>query len=125
MIFTSGHKQRKQLTQKIYEFACSKYPELRNTEITVLTRGLKKEGVYGWCTPEDENEWLIELETTLDTHDYITVMFHELVHVKQDLAGFDDVDAREDEAYRLEKVLTMQYNQTESKSFYFPNRLMN
>ena len=125
MIFISGHKQRKQLTQKVYEFACSKYPELLDTEITVLTRGLKQEGVYGWCTPEDENEWLIELETTLDNHDYITVMFHELVHVKQDLAGFDDVDAREDEAYRLEKILTMQYNQTESKSFYFPNRLMN
>ena len=60
-------------------------------DITVHHRGLLREGVYGWCTVQD-CDWnprcfLLEIHNRLNVNDYLTTLFHELVHVHQHVRG--------------------------------------
>jgi hypothetical protein len=47
--------------------------------------------VYGWCTVQD-CDWnprcfLLEIHNRLNVNDYLTTLFHELVHVHQHVRG--------------------------------------
>ena len=54
-------------------------------DITVVHRGLKREGALGFCTVMDcdhrPREFLIEMETTLSEDLYCQTLLHELWHV--------------------------------------------
>ena len=72
-------------------------------DLRVHHRGLIREGVYGWCTVEDDDNrprcFLIEMHNRLQKEDYLKILFHELVHVYQHVRG----DLRDKDAKRLWK----------------------
>jgi hypothetical protein len=101
-------------------------------DISVVHRGLKREGVYGWCTVEDSDyrprAFLIEVHNKLDFENYLKTLFHELWHVYQYVKGdlkelkskkywkgtlIDDYDYWDDpseiEAACMEDILTEKY----------------
>ena len=113
-------------------------------DITVAHRGLKREHAQGFCTVMDcdhrPREFLIEMETTLNEEQYVTVLLHELWHVWQHVNGslrdkrgvrhWKNVDADhlsyedqpwEHEAEKMEKVLYNDYIGVKT----FSNRLTN
>tara|TARA_Y100000589_G_scaffold137456_1_gene131500 strand:- start:8252 stop:8683 length:432 start_codon:yes stop_codon:yes gene_type:complete len=71
-------------------FAKSFYPR-HKIDITVNHRGLKREGVYGWCDiMENERRprtFLIEIQSNLDKRTYAETLVHELIHVGQWIDG--------------------------------------
>ena len=74
-------------------------------DLSILGKSLQSEGVVGWMLALDENEYEIEIERTLKKNEFITTLLHELYHVFQHTKGYQC----EDEAYRMEKILTEQY----------------
>jgi hypothetical protein len=69
----------------------SKYLPRHLIEVSVVHRGLLREGVYGWCTVEDcdsrPRSFLIDIHNGLDVDDYTRTLLHELWHVKQFVRG--------------------------------------
>ena len=54
-------------------------------DLTVDHIDLSEDGVYGWCYKNSDSEFLIEIHDDLDENEYLTTLFHELVHVWQHL----------------------------------------
>lgn len=103
MLYFIGSKNRRKLITSVYERMCVSYPQLREIEVNVNTKGLKREGVTGWCYPM-EDSWEIEIETTLDHVEYVDTLCHEMIHIVQDLDENFDVEEREREAYGFEGI---------------------
>ena len=57
----------------------------------MLHRGLRREGVYGWCSVTDYDwrprSFLIEIHNRLSEEEYIKVILHELQHILQHIRG--------------------------------------
>lgn len=88
---TNGYGYPKYLCEDIlFWFAKTFYPR-HNLDITVNHRGMKREGVYGWCDimggERHPRTFLIEIQSNLDKHTYATTLVHELIHVKQWVDG--------------------------------------
>lgn len=81
----------------------AKYMPRHKLDITVHHRGLLREGVYGWCTVQDNDYrprcFSLEIHNRLNKDNYLKVLFHELVHVYQHVRG----DLRDKGAKRLWK----------------------
>ena len=91
-IFHSGYGYRKSLCDDVTIWFFEKFLPRHKIELEILHRGLKREGVYGYCDFTDENykrprEFLIELTTHLDEESYIKTLLHELVHLRQWVMG--------------------------------------
>tara|TARA_R110002153_G_scaffold95129_2_gene228825 strand:+ start:138 stop:518 length:381 start_codon:yes stop_codon:yes gene_type:complete len=83
MIFvTGGTFKQRQLTYDLVEFAWKKLmPRIINCEINVE---LKNMTVYeGTCIDTDVRQYEIEISKSLTGDNFITTIFHEMVHVKQ------------------------------------------
>ena len=83
MIFvTGGTFKQRQLTYDLVEFAWKKLmPRIVNCEINVE---LKNMAVYeGTCIDTDVRQYEIEISKSLTGDNFITTVFHEMVHVKQ------------------------------------------
>jgi len=83
MIFvTGGTFKQRQLTYDLVEFAWKKLmPRIVNCEINVE---LKNMAVYeGTCIDTDVRQYEIEISKSLTGDNFITTIFHEMVHVKQ------------------------------------------
>lgn len=83
MIFvTGGTFKQRQLTYDLVEFAWKKLmPRIINCEINVE---LKNMAVYeGTCIDTDVRQYEIEISKSLTGDNFITTVFHEMVHVKQ------------------------------------------
>ena len=88
-------KKREDLCYTIVEWFHKNYLEQYEVEIIVEHKNLKEDGVYGYCdiSPYEEDgenprSFLIELEKTLKTDDYIRTLLHELYHVFQFCQGW-------------------------------------
>jgi hypothetical protein len=86
-LYTEGYGYSKRLCKDVVTWFVSKYLPRYKLEIEVLHRGLKREGVVGWCDVAGETvrprEFLIELDTYLDKKNYVRVLLHELYHLQQ------------------------------------------
>jgi hypothetical protein len=114
-------------------------------DIEVHHRGLKREGVQGWCNIEGDTyrprSFFIEIHNRLNLEDYLLTLFHELTHVKQyvkgelkdrrshkywkneDISNIEyDNDPSEVEARDMEEILYCQYMNIPVRNF-FSNRL--
>lgn len=98
----------------------------------MLHRGLKREGVLGYCDINGETyrprSFLIEIQSGLKKEDYLIVLFHELWHLYQFVKGdlkvkasksyykgqciegipYEDLE-HEKEAYSMESKLLHEY----------------
>jgi hypothetical protein len=90
-LYTEGYGYSKRLCKDVVTWFVSKYLPRYKLEIEVLHRGLKREGVVGWCDVAGETynprEFLIELDTYLDKKTYVRVLLHELYHLQQWVKG--------------------------------------
>lgn len=88
-------KKREDLCYTIVEWFHKNYLKDYEIEIIVEHKNLKDDDVYGYCdiSPYEENgenprSFLIELEKTLKTDDYMRTLLHELYHVFQFCQGW-------------------------------------
>ena len=88
---TTGYGYSKRLCEDVVCWFVSKYLPRYKLEIEVLHRGLKKDGVVGYCDIAGETykprEFLIELDTHMDKKTYVRVLLHELYHLQQWVKG--------------------------------------
>ncbi len=88
---TTGYGYSKRLCEDVVCWFVSKYFPRHKLDIEVLHRGLKREGVLGYCDVAGETyrprTFLIELDTHMDKKTYIRTLLHELYHVLQWVKG--------------------------------------
>ena len=152
-IETSGYGYRKRVCEDVATWFLNKFLPRHRLDVRIVHRGLKREGVYGWCDFEDDykrpRSFLIELQSFMNQEDYIQTLLHELVHLRQWVNGSlqlrygkmcyckDPVEKyeyehqpHEIEAREQEVTLYLEYMSERSPvpvakvAYWFPNRLM-
>jgi hypothetical protein len=146
-IYTEGYGYSKRRCEDVVTWFIAKYFPRHKLEIEILHRGLKREGVLGYCDVAGETyrprEFLIELDTYMCEEMYIKTLLHELTHLRQWVLGSlrmrrgkmcygkecvenyeywyqpHEIEAREQEETLYIKYLT-EKNRTVK---FFPNRL--
>jgi hypothetical protein len=88
---TTGYGYSKRLCEDVVNWFIAKYFPRHKLDVEILHRGLKREGVLGYCDVAGETyrprSFLIELDTHMDKKDYVRVLLHELYHLKQWVDG--------------------------------------
>lgn len=152
-IYHSGYGYSKRLCEDVSCWFLNKFFPRHKIDVEIIHRGLKREGVNGYCdTVEDSSrprKFLIELDTYMDEELYTATLLHEFVHLKQWVEGKlhfrygkmcynkEPVDTyeywdqpHEVEARELESELHLNYVfdkngwSDTTKNYFFPNRLM-
>ena len=86
-----GYGYSKPLCEDVASWFLNKFLPRHKIYVEVLHRGLKREGVCGWCDFVGEyyrpREFLIELDTHMKEEMYIKTLLHELVHLRQWVVG--------------------------------------
>ena len=79
-----GKKSQRQLVEDITSwYINTKLPRYKNLNIEIDLE--KIDDAQGFCTEIDKREFHIQIDKRLEGDDFITCVFHELVHVKQHL----------------------------------------
>ena len=90
-ITTSGYGYRKRLCEDVTTWFLNRFFPRHKIHVEILHRGLKREGVNGYCDIVGEQyrprEFLIELDTYMDEELYIKTLLHELTHLRQWVVG--------------------------------------
>ena len=150
----SGYGYSKRLCEDVTTWFLNRFLPRHKIDVEILHRGLRREGVYGYCDVAGGSyrprEFLIELNTYMDKELYIQTLLHELVHLRQWVAGSlrmrygklcyskEPVEKydywhqpHEIEAREQEETLYLEYlseksgcKLQENVIKYFPNRLM-
>ncbi len=88
---TSGYGYSKRLCEDVSVWFLNKFFPRYKITVEILHRGLKREGVNGYCDMVGDQyrprEFLIELDTYMDEELYIQTLLHELVHLRQWVMG--------------------------------------
>lgn len=149
----SGYGYRKLLCEDVTSWFLSRFFPRHKIGLEIVHRGLKREGVYGYCDYTDESyhprKFLIELDTHMIKELYIKTLLHELTHLRQWVDGslqfrrgkmyfckepvecyaYED-QPHEIEAWQEEETLYLDYLRykngwTDLKvAQFFPNRLL-
>jgi len=86
-----GYGYSKRLCENVSVWFLDKFLPRHKIELEILHRGLKREGVNGYCDMVGyayrPREFLIELDTYMDEELYIKTLLHELVHLRQWVVG--------------------------------------
>lgn len=90
-LYTSGYAYSRRRCESIVSWFNDKYLKRFKVELEVLHRGLRREGVYGWCTVQDcdwkPRSFLVEIHNHLDEETYTKTLLHELHHILQHVRG--------------------------------------
>ena len=153
VIEINGYGYRKRICEDVTSWFLNKFFPRHKLYVEILHRGLKREGVYGYCDYTGESyrprEFLIELDTWMNEELYVKTLLHELVHLQQWVTGtlrakrgkryynsinVEDIEywdqPHEIEAREQESKLYLKYlsERTPVPVFqvaqFFPNRLM-
>ena len=84
----SGHHQQRRITNAFIDWYVPKYIGQRyKLDFNIITKGCKREGIYGEMGVLDELHrprlFEIVLHSGLSKWDYLTTLAHEMIHVKQ------------------------------------------
>jgi hypothetical protein len=86
-----GYGYSKRLCENVSVWFLDKFFPRHKIELEILHRGLKREGVNGYCDMVGyayrPREFLIELDTYMDEEMYIQTLLHELTHLRQWVVG--------------------------------------
>ena len=125
MIFVEGGtKKQRSLAEKLALFAWKELmPRITKCEVNIMIKYLKVN--HGTCIDVDKREFNIEIHKKLKGNDFITTIFHEMVHVKQLVRGEFWTECNfyktheeylnlpwEIEAYKMQEVLLERWNST-------------
>ena len=87
----SGYGYSKLLCEDVTTWFLNKFFSRHQINVEIVHRGLKNEGVYGYCDILDfdyrPRDFIIELQTHMDKELYIKTLLHELVHLRQWVVG--------------------------------------
>ena len=87
----SGYGYSKRLCEDVSVWFLGKFFPRHKIKVEILHRGLKREGVNGYCDMVGHayrpREFFIELDTYMDKDLYIQTLLHELVHLRQWVMG--------------------------------------
>ena len=87
----SGYGYSKRLCEDVTAWFLNKFFPRHQINVEIVHRGLKNEGVYGYCDILDfdyrPRDFIIELQTHMDKELYIKTLLHELVHLRQWVVG--------------------------------------
>ena len=90
-LYVSGYGFSRRRCESIVSWFNNKYLKRFKVELEVLHRGLKREGVLGYCSVQDcdwrPRSFLIEIQSNLNFDDYVKVALHELYHCYQHVQG--------------------------------------
>ncbi len=90
-IYSSGYGYSKKLCEHITSWFLNKYYPRHKIDVDIVHRGLKRDGVYGYCDVAGDSyrprHFLIELQTYMTEELYIKTLFHELTHLAQWVDG--------------------------------------
>ena len=113
-------KKKRALAESAVTFCISELmPRMRTLEIELIIKNLKNEGKTGWCYEGDNNrDFYIDVEKTLDDEELVETVCHEMVHVWQHATRkmkdmthgrkmymgkvYDETTACEDEPWEIE-----------------------
>ena len=88
---TTGYNYSHRRCEDIVIWFVAKYLPRHKIDIKVNHRGLKREGVLGWCSVVDSDsrprDFEIELQNGMDILSYTETLLHELWHVYQHVKG--------------------------------------
>jgi hypothetical protein len=91
IIEINGYGYRKRICEDVTSWFLNQFFPRHKLYVEILHRGLKREGVYGYCDYTGESyrprEFLIELDTWMNEELYIKTLLHELVHLQQWVTG--------------------------------------
>jgi hypothetical protein len=91
IIEITGYGYRKRVCEDVTTWFLNQFLPRHKLYVEIQHRGLKREGVYGWCDYTGESyrprEFLIELDTYMNEELYIKTLLHELVHLRQWVTG--------------------------------------
>ncbi len=114
---STGYRTRAVCEDAVVWFV-SNYLPRHKLDIEVRHRGLKREGVQGWCNIEGDTyrprSFMIEIHNRLDESEYLRTLFHELVHVKQFVRG-ELKDKRSKKYWKDEDISDIEYNNDPSE----------
>lgn len=87
MIFVEGGRSKQRsLTYKLVSFAWMQLmPRITKCDLNVTLKNMKV--YHGTCLDIDNREFQIDIDRKLKGDDFITTVFHEMVHVKQIIRG--------------------------------------
>jgi hypothetical protein len=87
----SGYGYRKLLCEDVTTWFLNRFFPRHKIHVNILHRGLKREGVNGYCDIVGEQyrprQFLIELDTYMYEELYIQTLLHELTHLRQWVVG--------------------------------------
>ena len=87
----SGYGYRKLLCDDVTTWFLNRFFPRHKIHVNILHRGLKREGVNGYCDIVGEQyrprQFLIELDTYMYEELYIQTLLHELTHLRQWVVG--------------------------------------
>ena len=87
----TGYGYKKTLCEKVTYWFLNKFLSRYNLDIHIIHRGLKHEGVLGYCDFIDDYKsprcFVIELDTYMEKELYIKTLLHELFHLYQWVKG--------------------------------------
>jgi hypothetical protein len=90
-IFHSGYGYRKLLCEDVSCWFLNKFLPRHKIHVEIVHRGLKREGVYGYCDVLGDTyrprHFQIELNTHMNEELYIKTLLHELTHLRQWVVG--------------------------------------
>lgn len=86
-----GYGYRKRECESVASWFVENYLPRHKLNIEIVHRGLKRDCVYGYCSTEDpcsrQRNFLIELDTYMESDLYIQTLLHELWHMYQHVKG--------------------------------------
>ena len=87
----SGYGYSKKLCEDVTTWFLNNFFPRHKIMLDIVHRGLKREGVNGYCDVVGESyrprHFLIELQTYMDEELYVKTLLHELTHLKQWVDG--------------------------------------
>ena len=87
----SGYGYSKRRCEDVTSWFLNKFFPHHKIVLEIVHRGLKREGVNGYCDFTDQSyrprEFMIELDIHMDEELYIKTLLHELTHMRQWVDG--------------------------------------
>ena len=91
ILYISGYGYSKVLCEDVTSWFLNNFFPNHKITVDIVHRGLKREGVVGYCDVVGEyhrpRHFLIELQTHMNEELYIQTLFHELTHLAQWIRG--------------------------------------
>ena len=87
ILVEGGTKKQRRLAEEVASFAWKElFPRINNCYIELHLK--KMDGYQGTCEQIDDREYELQIDSKQSYEDFVTCIFHEMVHVMQYAKGY-------------------------------------